>query len=279
MNKTKMNRKGQSGLIGFGILAVFVIFILFSSIYTIQSGQEGVLLTFNKANPVAKEPGFHMKVPIVQKVAKFDMKTLKYVAPASSASKDLQIVSTQLAVNYRLAAGSSPDVFTEVGMAYEDRVIQPLVQEVVKSTTAKFTAEELITKRSEVKEVIKSTLSELLDSRDVIVEEVSMTDFDFSPEFNAAIEQKVTAAQNALKAEQDLLRIEIEAQQREARAIGEKQASIAEAEGQAQRISLVQEELSKSPQYIKWLTINNWDGALPKVTGNGGIPLINIPME
>jgi len=279
MNGINKNKKGQSGLIAIGGISLVVIFLLFSSIYTIQSGQEGVLLTFNKADPVAKEPGFHMKVPIVQKVAKFDMKTLKYVAPASSASQDLQIVTTELAINYRLAAGSSPTVFTEIGMHYEDRVIQPLVQEVVKSTTAKFSAEELITKRSEVKEVIKSKLSELLIERNVIVEEVSMTDFDFSAEFNAAIEAKVTAAQNALKAEQDLERIKIEALQREAQAIGEKNALIAEAEGQAERISLVQRELQSSPQYIEWLTINNWDGALPKVTGDGGIPLISISME
>jgi len=235
-------------------------------------------LTFNRVNMVAIGDGLHFKAPFVQKVVKFDIKTQKYVTGASSASQDLQIVSTELAVNYKVIQGTSPEIFSLVGVSYEDRVIQPMVQEVVKATTATFTAEELITKRPAVKEAIKEQLIEKLAERNVLVEEVSITDFDFSPEFNAAIEAKVTAEQKALEAERVLDRIRIEAQQAEAQAIGVKNARIAEAEGDAQKIALIEKQLSKSPKYIEWLATTRWNGELPKVTG-GAIPFVNIPME
>lgn len=257
------------------VLIFFGLIVIFGSVYTIQSGQEGVLLTFNKADLYAKTDGLHFKFPLVQKIVKFDVKTQKYVTKATAASSDLQIVSSELAVNYRIVAGSTPKIFTEVGAKYEDRVIQPLVQEVVKATTAQFSAEDLITKRPAVKEQIKERLRSLLAERDILVEEISLTDFDFSSSFNEAIEQKVTAEQLKLKAERDLERIEIEAKQIEATAIGQRNAEIAKAEGDAKRISLVQEELQRSPEYIEWLAVSQWDGILPKVTG-GAVPFVDV---
>jgi len=270
-----MNESELKGFVTAGLLILFGAIIFFSSMYTIQSGQEGVLLTFNKADTVAKTDGLHFKIPFVQRIIKYDVKTLKYVTGASAASKDLQIVTSQLAVNYRLAEGTTPAMFKEVGTAYEDRIIQPLVQEVVKSTTATYTAEELITKRDEVSTVLQGELARLLTPRNIVVEEVSIVDFDFSATFNEAIESKVTAEQKKLEADRDLERIKVEAQQIEATAIGTKNAKIAEAQGDAERIRLVQEELRRSPQYIEWLAVSQWNGELPSVTG-GAVPFVDV---
>lgn len=261
-------------------VAVFVIglILVFGTFYTVKSGEEGVLLTFGKAAPEGIPPGLHVKFPMVQKVIKFDVKTQKYEADAAAASSDLQVVSTKIAVNYHLTPGTTPTLFKDIGASYEDRVIQPSVQEVVKSTTAKFSAEDLITRREDVKLQLQSALYERLITRSIVVEDISITNFDFSESFNQAIEQKVTAEQLKLKAERDLERIRIEAEQVSAKAEGEANAIVWKAKAETEQIRLIQDQLSESPQYIEWLKWSKWNGVLPMVMGgNGFTPLISIP--
>src|ERR671919_554787 len=128
----------------------------------------------------------------------------------------------------------------------------------------------------------------------IIVDAVSITDFQFSQLFKSAIEAKVSAQQRALQAQNDLRRIQIEAQHNEAQAIGEQKANIAraegikqsnvlQAEGEAQAITIIDQQLRDNPTYLDWLKATNWDGVLPLVTGGGGAggqgvtPFIEIP--
>jgi len=244
-------------------LFIFSVLVIFGSWYIVQPGERGVLVTLGNPSMDVKNEGFGLKMPLIQSVKKMSVRTQKYEAEASAASKDLQIVSTKIAVNYHLLPESVPKIYQELGKYYSDNVIQPAVQEIVKATTAEFTAEELITKRPQVKEQINFNLKERLSTRNIIVEDISITNFDFSESFNNAIEQKVTAEQLKLKAERDLQRIEVEARQK-----------VAEAEGQAQAISIIEEQLSKSTNYIEWLKVNKWDGKLPSVTST--IPFIDV---
>jgi prohibitin 2 len=258
-----------------GVVALLVVILLAGSVSIVPAGSRGVELTWGKASPVPRGEGLNFKIPLAQKIVKMSVQTQKYEAHASAASSDLQIVSTNIAVNYHVVPDQVPNLYKDIGVHFEDRVIQPTVQEVVKATTAQFTAEELISKRPEVKAMIQERLEQRLITRGVIVEDISITDFDFSNSFNEAIEQKVTAEQLKLKAERDLERIQVEAQQAQAKAIGEKNAKIAEAEGQAEAIRIIETQLSKSPRYIEYLYAQKWDGELPKVTG-GSIPLIDV---
>lgn len=258
-----------------GLLALILLAVFFGSWYTIDSGERGVLLTFGKANPIPRDQGLHFKIPVVQQIVKFDIRTQKVGASASAASKDLQTVKAEVAVNYHLVSDDVVNVYSSLGTSFDERVIQPSVQEVVKAVTARFTAEELITNRPTVKEEILVNLKERLQPRSIIVEDISITNFDFSESFNVAIEQKVTAEQLKLKASNDLERIKIEAQQVESRAIGEKLASIARAEGQAQSIMIVDQQLRNSPQYVEWFKVDKWNGELPQVTGSA-VPFIDV---
>jgi len=252
-----MDRRIKLYVIGL-ILLLIVLPTIFSFAYTVKAGERGVLLTFNKASVVAVGEGLHFKIPFVQKVVNIDVKTQKYVAEASSSSRDLQIVSTSIAVNYHLIPETVPTLYTEIGLGYEDRIIQPAVQEVVKAVTARYTAEELITRRADVKNDIHIQLRERLQVRGITVEDISITNFDFSDSFNNAIEAKVTAEQLKLKAVTDLQRIELE----------------------ALAIRLQRQELS--PEFIEFKRLENerfaleqWDGILPKVTG-GSTPFVSI---
>jgi len=248
-----------------GILAI----LLLMSFYTIGAGERGVLLTFGKPSMDAVGEGLHVKFPFAQKIKKMDVKTQKYETDASAASKDLQVVSTKIAVNYHLLPETVPDLYKDIGIGYSDRIIQPSVQEVVKASTAQFTAEELITRRPEVKEKIKDLLLERLKIRGIVIEDISITNFDFSETFNSAIESKVTAEQLKLKAERDLERIKIE-----------KEQIITQAQAEAESLRLQKQEIT--PDLIKLrqievqrLAIEKWDGILPQVTG-GAMPFIDI---
>jgi len=252
----------QSKYIKLGILAFVILFIvlpaIFSAAYTIKAGERGVLLTFDKPSPDAVGEGLHFKFPFAQKIVEIDVKTQKYVAEASSSSQDLQIVSTSIAVNYHLTPSTVPKLYQEIGLSYEDRIIQPAVQEVVKAVTARYTAEELITRRADVKNDIHSELRERLQIRGMVVEDISITNFDFSESFNDAIESKVTAEQLKLKAETDLERVELE----------------------ALAIRLQVQEINA--EFIEFKRLENekfaleqWNGILPQVTG-GATPFVSI---
>jgi regulator of protease activity HflC (stomatin/prohibitin superfamily) len=173
---------------------------------------------------------------------------------------------TKVALNYHLTATRVNEIYQTLGTAYADTYISPAIQEVVKASTAEFTAEELITKRPIVKQTIENGLKARLEPRGIMVETVSITNFQFSELFSQAIEAKVSAEQDALKAKNILERIKIEAQQK-----------IASAEGDAMAISTVEETLKDSPNYINWLKVSKWNGILPQVTS--GIPFIEIPMN
>lgn len=262
-------------IIKYTIFSVIAVIFLFGTFYTIDTGHRGIVKTFGAPSMDAKGEGLHLKIPIAQRVVRMSVQTMKYEAKASAASKDLQIVETDVAVNYHIEPSTTPLVYQTIGVDYESKIIQPAVQESVKAVTAQFTAEELITKRDVVKEMIDQKLHERLAASNINMETTSITNFDFSDNFNAAIESKVTAEQLKLKAVNDLARIKVEAEQVEATAIGVKNAKIAEAEGNAEAIRLIDEQLRKSPLYIDYFTIQKWDGKLSLVSG-GGMPLISL---
>jgi regulator of protease activity HflC (stomatin/prohibitin superfamily) len=201
------------------------------------------------------------------------IQTQKISSLESSASKDLQDVSTEVTLNYKVDALEVNSVYQDLSLDFEARIIEPAIQESVKSSTAKFTAEELITKRPMVKEEIELALTERIGKfGGIIIQSVSITDFKFSPEFSSAIEAKVTAEQNALKAENDLVRIKVEAEQK---------IAIAQATAEAIRIEAI--ALKENPdlltmRYIEMMS-STWDGKMPAFMGGGDNFLLGLDIN
>jgi len=218
-------------------------------------------------------------MPFADSVVQMEIRTLKFVKATSAASKDLQTVSTEITVNYHPDPNAVNILYQSVGLNYENRIITPTVEEVVKQVTANYNAEELITKRPQVKADIEVDISARLAEFNITTEIVSITDFQFSALFARAIEAKVEAEQKAFKAENDLKRIEVEARQHAAQAEGIAAANIAQANGEAKAIKIINEALSTNPQYLEWLKTQQWDGKLPLVVGEGGTPFIAIPTQ
>jgi regulator of protease activity HflC (stomatin/prohibitin superfamily) len=267
LNKYNEMRMREVKLIVWGVIAFIVLIILFLTIYTIPAGYRGVVLTFGKPSAVASGEGFNLKIPLAQSVIKMDTRTQKYEASLTAASSDLQDVTTKIAINYHLSPESVPELYRTIGVDYATKVIYPLEQESNKAATAQFTAVELITKRDQVRQIMKSTLADKLAPRGIIVEDISIVDFAFSPSFSQAIEAKVTAEQNALAAKNKLAQVDYEAQQR-----------VTQAKGEADAIAIQAQAINSQggASYVELQRINKWNGQYPMFMGSGASPIVDM---
>jgi len=253
-----------------GVLAIWSVLglmLLFGSFNIIDSGERGVVLRLGKVVRTM-DAGLNLKIPVIEAVVKYPIRTVVYSVEASSASRDLQDVKTNIALNYHADPTRVSDIYSSLGRLYQDVFIAPAIQETVKATTAKYNAEELITNRSVVKDAIETSLKQRLEAHGIMVDAVSITNFDFSEEFNHAIEAKVVAQQLALKAANDLNRVEVE-----------KQIRITQAQGEAEAIRIQAQSINSQggEDYVKLKAIEKWSGVLPQYVMGSAIPFIQIP--
>jgi regulator of protease activity HflC (stomatin/prohibitin superfamily) len=219
-------------------VVILALIIILGAFATVPAGYRGVLLRFGKVAGVLNE-GLNMKIPLIDSVVNMSVQTQKYEVKAEAASKDLQTVDTSVALNYRLDPAFIGEIYQTLGTSYIDVVAAPAIQEVVKSVTARYDAQDMILRRADVKTDIDQALLDRLAQKKIIVETISITNFQFSADFAKAIEDKVVAAQAVFQAQNKLEQIKVEAQQAEATAKGQAAATIANANGQAQAIQIV----------------------------------------
>lgn len=228
------------GTVGVVLGIVFILAsIIFGAFTTVPAGHRGVVIRFSAVTGTILEEGLQVKVPFLDSVVMMDVRTDKYEVAAAAASRDLQDVSTTIALNWRLEPIRTGEIYRTLGMDYAGRITAPAVQEVVKQVTARHRAEDLITNREMVRNEIAEELTVRLLERGIIVEAVSITEFRFNETFVAAVEAKVAAEQAVLQAQFTLEQVKIEAQQREEKERGEANARIAAAEGEAEYIRVV----------------------------------------
>ena len=264
------------------VCGVLGLFLAVNAATIVPAGHTGVIVTLGQVSQNVLSEGFHFKAPFVQSVQSISNKIQVYETPASAVSKDLQTVSSTIAVNYRLVANKSAEMFQNVGTDYQTVLITPVVQECMKAATAKYTAEELITKRTAVGDEVKAELDTKLNDYGIYIEKFNIVNFDFSAEFNAAIEAKQVAEQNLIKTQteqkQQIVIAEAEAKKKVIAANAEAEAIKAKAQAQADANKMI--EASLSEKVLMYNQIDKWDGVMPKVTnGNNGNLMIDIPIE
>jgi regulator of protease activity HflC (stomatin/prohibitin superfamily) len=255
------------------LILALIIGVAAGSVVIVPPGHRGVI--FNRVSgikQVALNEGLNFVMPVLEQAILMDVRVQKDTYDATAASKDLQTVHTKVAMNFRPVPEMVPKLYSEVGWDYSDRVIAPAVQEAVKATTARFTAEELITHREDVKKIIQELVEKYVTKVNIRIEELYITDFDFSRQFSEAIEAKQIAEQTALKAKRDLDRVKIEADQK-----------IATARAEAESLKMQREAITPGLIQLRQvetqkLAIEKWDGRMPSVMlGSGGAtPLLNL---
>ncbi len=258
---------------GIAVLAVAAIILVASCCVVVPAGHSGVVMTLGKVSDQVLAEGFHFKAPFVQQVEMISNKIQKKEVAANAVSKDLQTVNSNVAVNFRVSNASSASVFQNIGRGYEDVVLLPAVQESMKSVSAKYTAEELITKREAVSEETKDTLKSKVQEYGIIIEKFNIVNFDFTDEFNAAIEAKQVAEQNLLKTkteqEQALVIARTEAEKKVLTAQAEADAIKVKAQAQAEANRQLSASLNAT--LVEYQKVQKWDGKLPTATGGSAI--------
>lgn len=256
------------------IIAIAGVVTVSTATVRVPSGYRGVLLTWGKVEDTVMNEGLNFKVPFTQSVVLMNVQIQKAESTEATATADLQEVSTTVAVNYRLNPTKVNEIYTDLRQDYANRVIKPNIEESLKATTAEYRAEELVTNRAAVKATLDDILAERLSIFNIEVVSVSLTDFQFSPSFSAAIDAKVTAEQQALVSKNELEKIRYEAQQQIIQAEAAKNATIRRAEGEAfatiieanataQSIEIITQQMTT--EYANYLWLQQWDGKLPAV--------------
>lgn len=246
---------------------VFIIAaLIFKPFAIVGAGERGVMMRFGKVQDAILDEGIHPILPIVTSVKTLSVRVQKTDLKADAASKDLQSITTDLAVNWNVDPAKVNQVFQQVGDEEQivTSILSPAISEVLKAATSKKTAEEIITKRTELKTEIDNSLKKRLEPYGVIVRDVSLIDFGFSPEFSKAIESKQIAEQEAKQAEFTVQK-----------ATQDAQAEINRAKGKAEAQRLQRQTLTA--EILQQQAIEKWNGQFPTVMGGGGtLPLINI---
>ena len=272
------------------ILLVGAFAILSAMSVVVESGNVGVVTTLGAVQPNALPEGFHLKKPFLDQVHQIDIRLTASNAQATAASKDLQSVRTQVTMQYSLNGSLAPLIFQRIGTLNKvsASLVEPAIQECVKGVTAKFTAEELVTKRELVKQQIQDALGSFFNAtlrekgldNAIVIANLAITDFDFSPEFNRAIEAKVKAEQMALQAKNEkIMRVtqaEASAEERKLSAGAEAFSTEIQSKARADAITREALALKQSPEIIQLRSIEKWDGVLPRISGGGVVPFLNV---
>jgi len=255
--------------IGAAVVVIFLLIVAFRSFAIVEAGHRGVVLQLGAVQPKVLPEGLHLIVPFIQTVVPIEVRVQKAESSQVSASRDLQTVTTTVAVNFHLEGSSVNTLYQNVGLEYRARIVDPAISESLKAVTAQYTAEDLISKRSEVSAKVKETLTMKLAQYHMVLDEINITEFKFSEEFDRAIEQKQIAEQQALKAKLDLERVKIE-----------KEQEITRAQAQAEALRMQKEDVTPELVELRRIeaqlkAIEKWDGKLPNVIG-GAVPFINV---
>jgi regulator of protease activity HflC (stomatin/prohibitin superfamily) len=247
------------------ILGILILLVLSLGSFTIvEPGEKAIVIRFGTIQRVL-EPGMSLKAPLIDRVVVLDVQVQKLETEASAASKDLQNTTARIAVNYQLEQGNEQLLYSMIGLSYQTTILNPAVQESVKAATAKYTAEELITKREAVREDIRKNLVERLKNRYIMVTDVNIINFAFSESFNEAIEAKVTAEQQALASKNKLEQTKYEAEQR-----------VVQAKAEAEAIRIQSEALKENKGLVELEAVKKWNGVLPTYMMGNSVPFVNI---
>ena len=274
----KISKTGRSNIgfeatpaLGAGIILVILSLIILPAIGAIPAGTRGVVLRLGAVTGRVLPEGIYVLIPAIERAELMSVQTVAHAIEAAAASKDLQDVTTQITLNYSLDPEKVCEVYRTLRRDYQARIIDPAIQESVKASISQFDAEKLVVDRPRVKEMIELSLKTRLETHGILVDTISITDFKFSPEFTRAIELKVTAVQDAFRAQNELKKIEFEAQQK-----------VVKAQAEAESLRLQKEQITEGLLRLRAIevqmkAVEKWDGKMPEVvTGNGPVPMLDV---
>lgn len=234
----------------------------------IGPGQRGIRISLGTVSNDLKEPGAYAWFPSLLGMVKINVQIQKSEVEASAASKDMQEITTHVALNWSLAPEKVIDTYKTIGDEDDvlTRIISPAINEVLKATAAQRNAEEALTQRLSMKNEIDTQLKARLATYGITVHDLSIVNFKFTDEFEKAIERKQIAEQEAKQAGYDA-----------AKALQQAKAQVNRAQGEADSQKLVRATLTA--EILQQRAIEKWDGHFPQVMGSGTMPFLNLNLK
>ena len=281
--------------IGIGtVVGIFLLCVLLGASASVPQGSVGILLRFGKANTEIMTPGLHMKVPFSDTIENIPVSTFRYdTGNLGLKSKDSQEIVSNITVTLHTKSDNcAVDLYTQTGGDSDkiaDLIVKPTVIGITGSQFSSYTIEELVTKRADLKNGLFKSVRDKLGAQCLAVEDVNITTFGFSDQYNQSIEGKVIAEQSRLTAQLTLDKEKISSEIRVVNAKADAEAEIAKADGDSKAVKLRADAeadairvkasaLNAAPaSYVNYIAAQQWNGQLPQVTN--GTPLLSLPVH
>ena len=262
-----MNKEKGSLFIAISILVV--IFIIWCNPMAIVGvGERGVKVTLGKVSPRSYEEGIHFVTPFISKIKVMNVKTQKMSVETEVYTKDIQQAKINYVVNYNLEPKHVHEMYRNVGIYYQDTILTPAVEGTIKDVIGKWNAQDLVANREKATNEIYTKLHEQLKDDHINISNFQMTAINYSSSFERAIEEKVQAEQEALKAKNKTVQIEEEAKQK-----------IISAEAEAKSMRIRATALTQNKALVEYEAVQKWNGKLPEYMMGNSIPFINMPIK
>lgn len=248
------------------IVVLFILFlIVFQPMTIVGVGERGVKVTLGQTSPVALEEGVHFVMPFISTVKKMNVKTVKANIATMAQSKDIQQARIVYVVNYNLQPENAPKVWRTVGRDYVSVVVMPTVEGIVKDTIGKWNAQDIVANREKVASEVLFKLNEKLGPKYINVSDFQITEIQYSQAFEQAIESKVTAEQEALKAKNKTVQVQEEARQK-----------IIASEAEAKSMAIRARALTQNKNLVEYEAVQKWDGKLPQYMMGNSVPFVKL---
>ena len=248
------------------IVVLFILFlIVFQPMTIVGVGERGVKVTLGQTSPVALEEGVHFVMPFISTVKKMNVKTVKANIATMAQSKDIQQARIVYVVNYNLQPENAPKMWRTVGRDYVSVVVMPTVEGIVKDTIGKWNAQDIVANREKVASEVLFKLNEKLGPKYINVSDFQITEIQYSQAFEQAIESKVTAEQEALKAKNKTVQVQEEARQK-----------IIASEAEAKSMAIRAQALTQNKNLVEYEAVQKWDGKLPQYMMGNSVPFVHL---
>ncbi len=277
-NKGNSGKKSYGVWVLIGVIALLVIVILFNCFTVVNEGYIGVKYQFGKIVSSDLSAGLNMHLPFIEEIQQVDTREQIYSVQTDAYTSDTQTVDNLgLKLNYYYDGTKLPEIIRSIGINnVETKLLVPNVAKISKDEIGKVKAEDLVQNRSDVQNAIYESLKRTLEPQGIIVTAFAIENLAFEDAFEQSIQAKVIAAQDALKMQNKTAEREEEAKQKVIAAQAEADSQKIKADAEAYSIKAVQEQLAKSPNYIDYLRIENWNGVLPQAIGSQVNPFVSL---
>ena len=264
--KNMFDKSNTLGMVTTIVVVLLIVFLLmFNPIAIVGVGERGVKVTLGKTSPESFSEGVHFVTPFISHMYKMDVKTVKSNISTNAQSKDIQQAKIVYVVNYNLIPEFAPKMYREVGKDYVNIIISPTLEGIVKDVIGKWNAQDIVANREKVASEILEKLKASLEEKYINVTDFQITGIQYSNAFEQAIENKVTAEQDALKAKNVTIQVQEEAKQK-----------VIAAEAEAKSMAIRAQALAQNKALVEYEAVKKWDGKLPEYMLGDSVPFINL---